>query len=408
MSGLRTFAETDYVDNVVIFISDSLRYDFLPENVRNLGITTKTISASTFTGSSIPSITSGMYPSEHKVWSLSKGQLAKQPPIFNGINSGYNAETIWVDVPSKQKPPLRINHIEQEREIESMVEPFVYVEHDKGGHEPYGYSFDQYGNSKDFFDDHANCPEKLSSLYKQSINKSEQRFSQLYDYLCEENMLDTTLLIFTSDHGELLGEQKYGGTFGHGAPLVPEAVTVPTVFIGCGLEAGKKLDGVISGVDLAPTVLSAQGRNVPERCSGRNLWSEEFDTERAVQSEMWQYFVWPKDRHQIDLYASKGVFTKNGGWVYNKPTSLKCYGLSILGPYMKSNQSKLLQKNFSVSSLMNLLKTYSPGFSNYGDPGISKTAFKKAYSIQYDIGADESEENYQIDKEHLKNLGYLE
>lgn len=50
------------IKNIMIFVSDALRWDYLPQSVARRGITFKTIASSLFTASSFPSMVTGLYP----------------------------------------------------------------------------------------------------------------------------------------------------------------------------------------------------------------------------------------------------------------------------------------------------------------------------------------------------------
>ena len=54
--------KTEKINNIVIFVCDSLRWDYTPQSVIDKGITIKTIAASLYTAPSFPSIISGLYP----------------------------------------------------------------------------------------------------------------------------------------------------------------------------------------------------------------------------------------------------------------------------------------------------------------------------------------------------------
>lgn len=107
------------VENIVIYVSDALRYDSLPRKIQKLGVTAKAVAPSTFTANALPSITSGQYPATHKVWRFQEDQLAAEPAIFDpdDYDIGFNAETVWLMDESAKKPPLRWNHQTEERTI---------------------------------------------------------------------------------------------------------------------------------------------------------------------------------------------------------------------------------------------------------------------------------------------------
>jgi hypothetical protein len=155
MISLSEISGTDSVDNIVLFVADTLRYDYLPIEIAEMGISVPTISPSTSTTPSFPSITSGVYPSEHNVFALDE-QLRERPPLFQFSNVSMTAPTSWIDSDPLEKPPLKINHIDRSDPIEKLSQPFVYAEFDKGDHAPYGHSWSEIRNVDDFFRRHEN------------------------------------------------------------------------------------------------------------------------------------------------------------------------------------------------------------------------------------------------------------
>ncbi len=79
--------------------------------------------------------------------------------------------------------------------------------------------------------------------------------------------LDDTLIVFTSDHGENLASH---GRMGKASPN-EEAIRVPLVVAGPGVEAGRVSGTVASLVDTAPTLLEAAGVETPGHMQGRSL-----------------------------------------------------------------------------------------------------------------------------------------
>ncbi|HYC61982.1 MAG TPA: sulfatase-like hydrolase/transferase [Thermoanaerobaculia bacterium] len=65
-----------------------------------------------------------------------------------------------------------------------------------------------------------------------------------------------TLIVFTADHGESLGEH---GEKGHGLFVYDATTRVPLLFTGPGVPRGRKSDAVASHVDLMPTILDVLG-----------------------------------------------------------------------------------------------------------------------------------------------------
>jgi arylsulfatase A-like enzyme len=99
----------------------------------------------------------------------------------------------------------------------------------------------------------------LPVLYAESVPTAEKCFLATVDRLAERDLLEITFVIYTSDHGEALGEAANAATLGHGDQITPDLVDVSVVF-GIGLP-DVDLDALLSGIDVAPTALAALGRS---------------------------------------------------------------------------------------------------------------------------------------------------
>lgn len=87
------------------------------------------------------------------------------------------------------------------------------------------------------------------------------------DALRETGQMDDTVIIFTADHGELMGDHglwKKGPFFYDGLINVPLIISVP------GMKAGTTKE-MASLVDLCPTVTDLLGMGKPEFCDGVSL-----------------------------------------------------------------------------------------------------------------------------------------
>lgn len=301
---------TEQVSNVVIFVSDSLRYDSVPRSVMELGVHGRAIAGSTFTASGYPSILTGQYPSTHRVWNF-EDSLANPPELLTQYGqSGIDATDVWtnVDVPAK-KPPLRICGETEETTLSELESPYMHVIHDKGGHMIYGDSDDEdrWAGHSEFFDDLEDSPDTIDELYHKSVQESMEKFRAVIETLKSRGEYDETLVVLTSDHGELLGE--YGGLYTHGVPIVPELVDVPILFAGAGLPEDVQVDGLLSTTDIAPTALSAVGRRATQT-DGYDLWNGEIPPQRVARTEVWKETSYP-----YITYQGSAVWTESGGHV---------------------------------------------------------------------------------------------
>lgn len=106
-------------------------------------------------------------------------------------------------------------------------------------------------------------------LYDGAIAYMDAEVGRLLDTLRARGALDSTLVIITSDHGELFGEH---GITGHHSSLYHEVLHVPLVLRLPGtVPAGVRVKGPVSLRDLAATVLDLAGGDAAGRLPGVSL-----------------------------------------------------------------------------------------------------------------------------------------
>lgn len=109
-----------------------------------------------------------------------------------------------------------------------------------------------------------------TALYDGEIRFTDGVVREMVGELERRGLWSDTLLVFTSDHGDEL--MDHGG-MGHGTTLHRELLRIPLLFAGAGLERhpGRKLLGVVSILDLAPTLVAVADAPVPGSFQGRSL-----------------------------------------------------------------------------------------------------------------------------------------
>ncbi|MBS3820034.1 sulfatase-like hydrolase/transferase, partial [bacterium] len=105
--------------------------------------------------------------------------------------------------------------------------------------------------------------------YIGEIAYTDSQLGRLWEYLKEKDLVQNTILIFASDHGESLGEHQEST---HGFFIYQEAIHVPLIFV----TPFKKLFGlsrsaVVNLMDVMPTVLEMADLPVPQKVQGQNL-----------------------------------------------------------------------------------------------------------------------------------------
>jgi len=120
----------------------------------------------------------------------------------------------------------------------------------------------------------------------------DQLMGEFRNFMEEKGLWEKTLIIFTADHGESLGEHKESA---HGFFIYDSAVRVPLIvrFPGAKL-AGRTIQNQVRSIDILPTVLNAVGGNIPESVQGNSflplLLGQEEESDRLAYSETY----WPR------------------------------------------------------------------------------------------------------------------
>ena len=138
-------------------------------------------------------------------------------------------------------------------------------------------------------------PKRIVALardrYEECVAALDSELGRLVDQLEARGLLEKTIVIVTSDHGELLGEH---GLFGHGQSLHSQVTRVPLVVVAPGqAPAGRVVTEPVSLTDLPATIAGLAGladqapfpgRSL-DRFWGTNLAADDEDDESILLSE---------------------------------------------------------------------------------------------------------------------------
>ncbi len=142
--------------------------------------------------------------------------------------------------------------------------------------------------------------------YQAAVLDADRAFGRLLEGLDEHGLRDHTIVVFTSDHGELLGEHGHNG---HG-PWVWEPLTrVPLLIGGPGVSPGRERERVARLIDLAPTLLDLVGLSArrPAAWQGRSLFSPPEGAPLAVSEREGLVAYTLDGRHKRIDHAATGV-----------------------------------------------------------------------------------------------------
>jgi arylsulfatase A-like enzyme len=331
--------------NVVVLLIDCLRADHLGVNgyerdttpsldsLASEGINfTRAFSQALWTRPSVPSLLTGLYPSEHGLVSLGSGVAASSGPALApevetlaeslqihgyatallayqaqlssqfGLNQGFDRYR------ANLKKAARINQQFLAWAGDQGETPFFAYLHYLEVHMPYCPPRHTRGRFYDKGRDMSFC--KGWRMLKKSVNRGEAELSEgqvkgmiarydeevlaldaelgrLFLRMKEQGIWDNTLLIVTADHGEQFYEH---GTVSHQFGLWDEVIHVPLIVKTPSTwdsPTGASIESLVELRDIVPTILEALGQEVKE---GRHSLLAEI-VGRAEEAEPRRYVV---------------------------------------------------------------------------------------------------------------------
>lgn len=139
----------------------------------------------------------------------------------------------------------------------------------------------------------------IKAAYAGEVTLVDRWIGHLLDALSECGRAGDTLIVFTSDHGTMMGEQ---GQLGKGETRLRNQCTKVPLLIRHpdGQGSGQQVSGFVQHTDILPTVLGIAGLDVPDRVLGKNVWPFDRDDEELHRESI--FIGWSR---YCSLRASK-------------------------------------------------------------------------------------------------------
>jgi len=169
--------------------------------------------------------------------------------------------------------------------------------------------------------------QKVIATYWGYVSFLDSLVGRLTDKLKELGIAEDTAVIFTADHGDMLGGHRL---FNKGFNMYEEDHHIPLVIRWPGIAAeGAVSDGFSGLVDVFPTILDMAGADIPAQAQGKSLrellggkipssWRDDILCEfngyestllssRMVRTEQWKYVYNPFDKDELyDVVSDPG------------------------------------------------------------------------------------------------------
>ena len=108
----------------------------------------------------------------------------------------------------------------------------------------------------------------IKASYWAMVDLIDKQVGRILNHLENKQLLENTIVIFMSDHGEMLGDH---GIYLKGGFFYEPLVKVPLIMGGYrALSPGRRVNGLFELTDLTPTLLELAGINPLERMQGRS------------------------------------------------------------------------------------------------------------------------------------------
>ncbi len=117
-------------------------------------------------------------------------------------------------------------------------------------------------------EEHGESADKIRAIirnYYAMVTFIDEQVGRLRQALATRGMLENTILVFTADHGELLGDHRL---LMKGPWLYDGLSKVPMMLAGPGIPEGLRTQALMENVDVLPTLLDLVGIDIPYGVQG--------------------------------------------------------------------------------------------------------------------------------------------
>jgi len=192
--------------------------------------------------------------SADRSWFVHASYLRPHPPWI--APAPYNQLYLDSDIPA---PVCRPSKSE-----ERVIHDFFKVSQDDLRIDSFIPGF---ASSLDF--DHPDTIYRIRAIYFALITELDHNIGRIIEFLKQSGQYDDTLIVFTADHGEMLGDRHLWGkeTVYDAASHIPLIIRDPA----CSNAYGRNVDQFTESIDIAPTILESLGGAIPAAMNGVSL-----------------------------------------------------------------------------------------------------------------------------------------
>ena len=176
---------------------------------------------------------------------------------------------------------------------------------------------------------------KAEQGYYGGITAVDKEFARLLKALGDIGMADNTIVVYTSDHGEMMGSH------GHMAKQMPHEESCRVHFfvrLPGRKGGGESSDALFASVDIYPTLCGLAGISVPKHCSGRD-YSSLMRGEKSFQEPEMVFLMneqGPPTRQEVNVQTYRGLRTRTHTYAVQLDGRWCLYD-NVADPYQMKN-----------------------------------------------------------------------
>lgn len=167
-------------------------------------------------------------------------------------------------------------------------------------------------NSQRWLNDRAQYNQYLRNFYR-LITRADQAVGQILAELRRLDLHDNTVVIFSSDHGSLLGAHGLSGKW----IMYEDSIRVPLIVYDPRHPPRNKMERceeMALSIDLAPTILDLAGVEIPATMQGKSLVPLVWGEAKPWRSSWYYEHVYNTNPPRSPIVQTEGVRTKQ--WKY--------------------------------------------------------------------------------------------
>ena len=223
------------------------------------------------------------------------------------------------------------------------------------------------------------------AMYYGMVTYIDEQFGRVLEKLNELGLRENTIIVYTSDHGEMAGEHGlwYKNSFLEASVAAPLIFSYPKT-----LPVNKKINASSMLLDIFPTLCDLSDIGQPNDLEGKSLLPLMNGVENADNSDRVAY---------SEMYrSSTGIMVRKGKWKYIRYNSEKEYLYDIdtdpreINNLINSTQHQVIIRELSTLASAKFRKKYA-----------AENFTEKQFSIQFI--ADEGYKNDVLQKQKPNN-----